>query len=270
MAGKSPRDGRAAVIHAVQTPLGFFTLTVLVVEAILGMTAGLVRGVDPTGIVWAMIALIFLLVLIVAALAYCRPEALGGKRAEQVASVLAQVKDSSPVEHIKRPSIMCISTTEFETLGAATDVAVIEEQFPKGTASHRSVTLDQFRITLTREKIDILHLLCFVDAKEGTLRFSPGEKLSAEGLERLVGICGAKLLVLATCDSVVLAAKIAHVANMIAATKSVAVQDFVAWERCFYGLLSQGHALSKSYEVARATTAAPMVLLLKRELTLSP
>lgn len=74
------QSNRVSIIETVQTPLGFFTLTVLVVEVILGITANLSQGSDRTYLGISMIALIFLLVVIVAGFAYFRPEALRGKR----------------------------------------------------------------------------------------------------------------------------------------------------------------------------------------------
>jgi hypothetical protein len=269
---QTTRESRASIIETVQTPLGFFALVVLVVEVILGITAGLVRGVDPTWVVAAMVGLIFLLVFIVAALAYVRPEALHGKRAADARSTTPTVQlDSAPsVEHVTRPTILCASTVEFEALGAEDDATILRQHFPKQTVVEHGITLERFRGLLTSRQFDILHILCYVDAEEGSLRFGPNERLSPEGLERLTAVCGARLVVLATCDSVVLAAQIAHVANMIAATKSVAINDIVAWAGCFYGLLARGQPVSRSYEVARATTDAPMVLLLKREMTFQP
>jgi hypothetical protein len=265
--GKVKDDSRIGIIETVQTPLGFFALVVLVVEAILGVTAGLVTSVPAAAVVTAMIVLIFLLVLIVAFFAYRRPEALHGRRAETVLERPAQSTPIPPaVEHVNKPSVLCVSTEEFATLGADTDATVLKQYFSRRTTVRHAVTLAQFRTMLTEGRYDILHLLCFVDPTEGSLRFGADERLSSEGLASLISVCGARLLVLATCDSVVLAAKIAHVANMVAATTSVSVDSFVAWERCFYGLLSQGHSVSKAYEVARSTTDAPMVLLLKREI----
>jgi hypothetical protein len=73
-------ETRGSIIAAVKTPLGFFVLVVLVVEAILGITAGLSGGPDRTYLVLGMIGLIFLLILIVAGCALFRPEALAGRR----------------------------------------------------------------------------------------------------------------------------------------------------------------------------------------------
>jgi len=74
------RSNRLDVIQTVKTPLGFFTLTVLVVEVILGISANFSQGTDRTYLIIGMLGLIFLLVIIVAGLAIFRPEALSGKR----------------------------------------------------------------------------------------------------------------------------------------------------------------------------------------------
>jgi hypothetical protein len=74
------QSGRVHIIETVQTPLGFFTLTVLIVEVILGITTNFSQGSERNYLIISMVALIFLLIFIVAGFAYFRPEALRGKR----------------------------------------------------------------------------------------------------------------------------------------------------------------------------------------------
>ena len=71
---------RVSIIQAVQTPLGFFVLVVLVVEVIFGIITGLSEGSLRTILAIAMVTLIFLLAGFVSFLAYSRPEALHGVR----------------------------------------------------------------------------------------------------------------------------------------------------------------------------------------------
>lgn len=71
---------RVGLIRAVRTPLGFFVLIVLVIEAILGTVAGVSSGLDRTLSLVGMLVIIFALVAIVAFMAYYRPEALSGLR----------------------------------------------------------------------------------------------------------------------------------------------------------------------------------------------
>jgi hypothetical protein len=79
MQGPSNNDDlRGNIINIVKTPLGFFVLIVLVVEAILGITANSSAGSDKTFLIQGMVVLIFLLVAIVALTAIFRPASLYG------------------------------------------------------------------------------------------------------------------------------------------------------------------------------------------------
>lgn len=71
---------RSDLIRNVQTPLGFFVLVVLVVEAILGVVAGFSDSSNQTIALVGMLVIIGVLVLIVSFLAFKRPEALSGSR----------------------------------------------------------------------------------------------------------------------------------------------------------------------------------------------
>ena len=264
---RAEASGRAAIVNAVQTPLGFFALVVLVVEALLGATAGVVRGVNAGVVVGAMIALIFLLVLLVAFLAYYRPEALQGKRLREETPALLPDISAAQVEHVEAPAVLCVATADFETLGTDRDIAILSQHFSSKLTVLRNATGNDLRAAFTQAKHGIVHILAYVDAATGTLRLGENDHLGAEGLTRLVEVCGARLVVLASCDSVVLAAKLSHATNMVAAIGSMSDDDFVKWETCFYALLAGGHTLSRAYEVARATTEAPVVLLLRRDFT---
>ncbi len=63
-----------SLIQAVSTPLGFFILAVLIVEAMIGVLAGLRGFEDTQGHVRIMTAIIVLLIGVVALLAWLRPD----------------------------------------------------------------------------------------------------------------------------------------------------------------------------------------------------
>jgi class 3 adenylate cyclase len=73
-----------SVIQAVNTPVGFFILVVLIVEAIIGVLAGLRVSADTQGLVRVMTAIIVLLIGVVALLAWLRPDSLVGMRGKSV------------------------------------------------------------------------------------------------------------------------------------------------------------------------------------------
>lgn len=95
---KSRKGGRASwseIIATVQTPLGFFALIVLVVEAIFGGMAAVSSGTDRTYLVLGMLAIMLSLILIVAVLAFIRPESLHGQRPASRTVVLAQTQPAN-------------------------------------------------------------------------------------------------------------------------------------------------------------------------------
>lgn len=70
---------RVTLVQAVSTPLGFFVLSLLVIEASLSVAATLSQGIDRTILIVSTVLLIGTLVLIVGWLAYARPDVVGIK-----------------------------------------------------------------------------------------------------------------------------------------------------------------------------------------------
>ena len=67
---------RASIIETVQTPLGFFTLGVLVCEAIMSVVVFKLTGTNQTILIVGMIGILVFLVAIVSFISFVRPEAL--------------------------------------------------------------------------------------------------------------------------------------------------------------------------------------------------
>src|ERR1043165_4614908 len=133
MATSKPKAGQskpswAQIIATVQTPLGFFVLVVLVVEAIFGAVAAMSSGPERTYLVVGMLVLIFALIIIVAVLAVLRPESLQGQRPTEAhgASSVAQITK------ISKPQILCAATPEGEKIGFEYDVEIIQQAFRSG------------------------------------------------------------------------------------------------------------------------------------------
>lgn len=99
---KSYQKFRASIIEFVKTPLGFYTLVALIAEAVLGFTAIFIERPEKTILVWSMIVLVFLLVILVAIIAFIRPEALSGLRPPKVLPSVDEAKPdpSANVERI--------------------------------------------------------------------------------------------------------------------------------------------------------------------------
>ncbi|MCD4807500.1 MAG: hypothetical protein K8R13_08045 [Methanococcoides sp.] len=69
-----------SIIKAIKTPLGFFSLIVLVMQSVLGGLALTLSGTDRTFLLYANTGIFILLILLIAAISAFRPEALWGKR----------------------------------------------------------------------------------------------------------------------------------------------------------------------------------------------
>lgn len=95
MPTKSKRS-RVSVINAVQTPLGFFTLGVLVVEVLIGIVAAGLSEPARAYLGGGMLLLLFMLIGIVAYLAYDRPEVLRGEASAPAAPVAIKEKPAVP------------------------------------------------------------------------------------------------------------------------------------------------------------------------------
>ncbi len=94
---------RVNVINAVQTPLGFFVLALLIIEGGLGLVAGFSSGSDKTYLFVAMVILVFLLVVIVAIMATIKPSALLGKQASrEEQKTLSDTQTINPIYSIPR------------------------------------------------------------------------------------------------------------------------------------------------------------------------
>lgn len=83
--------GRTNVIRSVRTPLGFFALIALVVEAILGTMMNFTSGLDRTLLIVGMVVVIFLLIIIVAVMAWIRPYSLYGRTTDEARRVRADI-----------------------------------------------------------------------------------------------------------------------------------------------------------------------------------
>ncbi len=253
-------SSRVAIINAVKTPLGFFVLVVLVVEVALGGLAAKAEGENQLVALYGMLVVVLALIAVVAFFSYRRPEALIGERPPASDDTLKVATPSIEVN-----GALCAVTKTFEPLGADEDVSILEKSFPGKVTRLQPVTPETLKDILVKKKFEIIHLLGYVDPTSGEFHFE-NETISARGLLRLVEQAEAKLVFLATCDSLTLAAELARTVNVVAATNSVEINAMVQWEKMFYTLLSQGRKMSEAYEVALETSDSPMRLIMHRDM----
>lgn len=170
-----PQVDRVRIIETVQTPLGFFVLVVLVVEAILGMVAGLTDRANQVIVISGMLVIIGALIAIVGFLAYYRPEALKGMRPSDNKTTYPLVQGYSAVERHKVNRIICVSTPDYDSLGIEKDEALLKLHYGN-ILSLRKASLSDFRKQLSTNRFDIVHFLGFVHPQTGELKFRGGRK----------------------------------------------------------------------------------------------
>jgi hypothetical protein len=186
-----------------------------------------------------------------------------------------------PIETIKNPKVLCACSPSFYNLSFQQDVELIREETKNLSARisvQNNINSRRFIEVLLEETFDIIHIAAYVHPKTGdvclgdlTSEGSPAtdesaDPISAVAFSKLIELARAKLVVLATCDSIILGAKLAKITNMIAATDFVSIKDILQWELALYKCLSKGIALSNAFETASSLSNAPMLLLLKKDI----
>lgn len=270
------KTSRVSLIETVQTPLGFFVLVVLIVEVILGISANFSEGADRTYLIFGMLGLIFLLVLIVAGMALFRPAALygqAGRSEERLTAYSKNERKTLEIQVVKSPRILLGQSwpvdSSFQKDYFQEDVRIIRKAFPKSVTVVQQLTATKLRELLTDNKFDIVQLTINIttDWESGDVKlwFADGSFLPGGGFVKLLEISETKLVIIASCDSVPLAAKLATRVNMIAASGLLPVQAFSQWQQVFYKLLSQGFPLSRAYSVATSSVKIPMAMIMKQD-----
>lgn len=173
---------------------------------------------------------------------------------------------------IQNPRILCAASQQYAepSLGFELDVAVLEKFFPKCVEVERQLTAKRLRELLTKQRFDIVHLVIAVDPGDADLIFSPidystykpatvsVDKLSAAGFAALLTESNTKLVVLATCNALLLGVEVAHAANMAASDATITGEQAAEWEECFYGLLAEGKSLFKAFELTKSQSSTPI------------
>ena len=205
--------------------------------------------------------------------------------ASEVKAIEAQyARAREAVERIEKPRILCAATEQYAdpTFGFDRDVAVLEQAFPGQVLVEHRLSRSRLRDLLTSEQFDIVHLVLAVDERSGDIIFSPvdfstltpatpaPEKLSPSGFADLLVESQTRLVVLATCDALLLAVEVAGIANMAASDTTILPDAAVEWEECFYGLLRQGKSVFKAFDLAKSQTSAPMRHIRHRDVVFGP
>lgn len=178
------------------------------------------------------------------------------------------------MERVENPRVLCAASEQYghPSYGFDLDVAVVEKHFPGRVTVERSLTSERLMDLLTGERFDIVHLVMMVDRDRGDLVFGAGDEgtgHAAPGADvmrpmafaSLVAETGARLVVLATCYALSLAADVVDVANMAASNREVSGEEAAAWEDTFYRLVAQGKSVHRAFDITRQQRDTPIQTL---------
>jgi hypothetical protein len=174
------------------------------------------------------------------------------------------------IERIHDPKALCISSPQFTSLGFENQLQTVLNAFPAVVPHQRVFSSREVREAISGDRTyDIVHIAAFVCPRSGDLYFSDvnlntGESmvaepdlLTADALAALLQVAGAKLVVIGSCDSIVLGATLVNVCHVIAARDMVSPKMMAAWVEAFYTKLSQ-RSLSEALDFALKISQAPM------------
>lgn len=180
-------------------------------------------------------------------------------------------RQATRLETIENPRVLCAASEQYAqpTYGFDLDVAVVERYFPGRVTFERALTSDRLMDRLTTGRFDIVHLVTAVDRRTGSLIFDPVDHETGQpgadadlmlpaSFASLLVESQTRLVVLATCKALLLAVKVATVANMAASDDDVTGHDAADWADCFYRLIVQGKSVYKAFEITEQQRKTPI------------
>jgi hypothetical protein len=180
------------------------------------------------------------------------------------------------IEELVKPQILCAASSQYSEPKFAEDIAQIQSNFPSGSiqSAHGVSAHDFLDYFSAGKRWDLIHLAMYVDADTGDLIIPSADRsggtegkdrLPAAGVDSLVSMARARLVVIVTCDSLMLATRIARTTNTIAGYKPIDVRAALNWSSVFYRFLAHGCPLSEAFNRAQTLTDPGLLLLAKRD-----
>jgi hypothetical protein len=187
------------------------------------------------------------------------------------ADLMSEVTASLEKELIKDPHVLCVTSPQFRELGYANQLQRVLDAFPKNIRHDFVLSSSELKQILLEERVDIIHVAGFVCPRGGDLYFTPVELplgksnvedvdlLDADVLVALIKKANTRLVVLGGSASLVLAAQLLPVTNVIAARDMVSARAMASWVETFYKALMT-EPLAAAIELASHVSQAPMKL----------
>ena len=175
------------------------------------------------------------------------------------------------------PRVLCVTSQQFLTIGFENQIDLVLKAFPQRLQHDRLYTSADVRELLATEHVDVVHIAAYVCPRSGDVYFSEidlasgrstsaeRDVISADEMAQLLAISRTHLVVVGSCESLVLAATVLPVANVIATRDMVSPNMMAKWVEVFYGSLVD-HRLSDAFNRAVMASGTKMRLYARSEM----
>jgi hypothetical protein len=172
------------------------------------------------------------------------------------------------------PEVVCVTSPQFQELGFHNQIEMVQTAFP--AAVHHTITLGsaELRQLLATTTIDIVHVATYVCPRTGDVYFTEVDPetgasqsdepdvMAADEFASLLKRAQSRLVVVGSCESLVLAATLLEVTNVVATRDLVSPRMMAQWITVFYGALATKR-VSEAFDLAVAASGAKMRLFPK-------
>lgn len=189
------------------------------------------------------------------------------------------IRGDRTIDELDGARVLCVASSQYSKPKFAKDIKQIQDNFPAGSvkSAHGVNAQQMFRYFSRGQVWDIVHFAMYVDPTTGDLIVPRADgkgpklkdRLPIAGVENLIQTSSARLVVIVTCDSLVLGTRIGRITNTIAGYKPIDVRSALDWSAVFYHFLAQGCPLSESFNRARDFADPGLVLISKRDFRLT-
>lgn len=178
---------------------------------------------------------------------------------------------------IQDPRVLCVTSKQFIELGFENQIDLVLKAFPKRIQHDRLMTAEEVAKLLRTQQVDVVHIAAYVCPRTGDLYFSDvdlssGKSASAEDdimtadeLAALLTMSHTRLVVVGTCESLVLAATLLPVAKVVATRDMVSPKMMAKWVETFYDALAD-QPLSAAFDLAVKASGARMRLYARTDI----
>jgi hypothetical protein len=180
-----------------------------------------------------------------------------------------QIEDD-PV--IVNPRVVCVTSSQFLEMGFKNQIEIVVNAFPQTVQHDRVTASPELQQLLMSEEVHIVHIAAFVCPRSGDIYFSdvdvPSGKslakdpdiITADAFAELLKAAKTRLVVVGSCESLVLAASLLPVVNVVATRDMVSSNMMAKWVETFYSALRLKKPLSVAFDLAVKQSGAPMRL----------